>query len=107
MFDIPCYVALIIMSGGSYNYLCYKDSDNINEAREEINQMRDRLTGLGFLDVAKETESVLLMLDSFEVRLQARLDRLNSVWRAVEWMDSGDSGKDSVEKAVNKYRNDT
>ena len=47
------------------------------------------------------------MLDSFEVRLQARLDRLNSVWRAVEWMDSGDSGKDSVEKAVNKYRNDT
>lgn len=92
------------MSGGSYNYLCYKDSGNINEGRQDAHEMRDRLTELGYLDAAKETESVILMLDAFEVRLQARIDRLNEVWRAVEWCDSGDSGEDGVKKAVEKYR---
>ena len=92
------------MSGGSYNYLCYKDSYEIHNYRQELNEMRDRLTELGYLDAAKETESVTLMLDAFEVRLQARIDRLKDVWKAVEWCDSGDSGKDSVKIEVEKYR---
>lgn len=92
------------MSGGSYNYLCYKEAYDIHERTEELNQMRDRLVELGYLDAAGETESVLLMLKSFEVRLQARIDRLNKVWRAVEWMDSGDSGIDYVESEIKSYR---
>jgi hypothetical protein len=92
------------MSGGSYNYLCYKQSYDIHERKEELNAMRDRLIELGFTDVAGETESVLLMLKSFEIRLQTRIDRLKDVWRAVEWMDSGDSGIEYVENSVNKYR---
>lgn len=92
------------MSGGSYNYLCYKDGIEIFERKEELNSMRERLTKLGYLDAAKETESVLLIMDSFEVRLQARLDRMRDVWQAVEWCDSGDSGKEDVENAIEKYR---
>ena len=92
------------MSGGSYNYLCHKESYDIHERKEELNQMRDRLIELGFADAAGETESVLLMLQSFEVRLQTRIDILKDVWRSVEWMDSGDSGLDSVERSVEKYR---
>ena len=92
------------MSGGSYNYLCYKTSDDILDGKEDIHKMRDRLTELGYLDAAKETESVLLMLDAFEVRLQARIDRLNDVWRAVEWCDSGDSGTDDIIEEIEKYR---
>lgn len=92
------------MSGGSYNYLCYKESYDIHERKEELEQMRDRLIELGFTDVAGETESILLMLKSFEVRLQTIIDRLKDVWRSVEWMDSGDSGIDYVEDEVQKYR---
>ena len=92
------------MSGGSYNYLCYKESYDIHERIDELNQMRDRLIELGFTDAAGETESVLLMLRSFEVRLQTRINRLKDIWRAVEWMDSGDSGLDSVKKTIDKYR---
>lgn len=93
------------MSGGSYNYLCYKDSNEIHERIEDLNKMRDRLTSLGYLDAAKETESVLLMLDAFYVRLQARIDRLNKIWHAVEWADSGDGDLDDVSNAIEKYRN--
>ncbi len=92
------------MSGGSYNYLCYKDSYEIHERRQELNEMRDRLTELGYLDAAKETESVILMLDAFEVRLQARIDRLKDVWKAVEWCDSGDSGESHIKNEIDKYR---
>ena len=93
------------MSGGSYNYLCYEDGFEIHNKRQELNEMRDRLTELGYLDAAKETESILLMLDSFEVRIQARIDRLKDVWHAVEWYDSCDYGKDSVDESIEKYRN--
>ena len=92
------------MSGGSFNYLCYKDGIDIFERREELKSMRDRLIELGYLDAAKETESILLVMDSFEVRLQARLDRIRDVWQTVEWCDSGDSEKEDVEKAIEKYR---
>ena len=92
------------MSGGSYNYLCYKEHYDIHEAKEELNQMRDRLVELGFTDVAGETESILLMLQSFELRLQTRIDRLRDVWGSVEWMDSGDSGIEEVKDEVEKYR---
>lgn len=93
------------MSGGSYNYLCYKDSNEIHNSRSDIESMRDRLIQLGHLDAAKETESILLTLDAFYVKMQARIDRLNEVWHAVEWYDSGDYGATSVDEAIEKYRN--
>ena len=92
------------MSGGSYNYLCFKEAYEIHEHRQDLTDMRDRLTQLGFLDAAKETESILLILDSFEVRIQARIDRLKDVWHSVEWKDSADSGIEAVEEAIKKYR---
>ena len=66
--------------------------------------MRDRLTELGYLDAAKETESVTLMLNAFEVRLQARIERLRDVWHSVEWCDSGDSCEDYIKEEIEKYR---
>jgi hypothetical protein len=66
--------------------------------------MRDRLTEEGYLDAAKETEEVILVINSFNVRMQARLERLSQVWRAVEWCDSGDSGKEYIKTEVEEYR---
>lgn len=92
------------MSGGSYDYLCFKDTDDLFNFRHQLHNMRDRLTDMGYMDAAKETESILLILDQVEVRLQARLDRLSPIWHAVEWYDSNDWGKESVEEAIKKYR---
>ena len=92
------------MSGGSYNYLCYKDANEINQSEQDIKDMVERLSSLGYLDAAKETESVLLEIRAFDVRMSARLERLSNVWQSVEWCDSGDWGEDSIKKAVEEYR---
>lgn len=92
------------MSGGSYNYLCIKDFPEICEKQSDINDMVDRLIKLGYIDAAKETESVNLMIDAFQVRIEARLERLQKVWHAVEWFDSNDWGIEDVKKAIKEYR---
>jgi hypothetical protein len=92
------------MSGGSYNYLCHKEANELENHLDDVESMRDRLIELGHLDIAQETESLILTIKAFKVRINARLSRLQDVWKEVEWYDSGDSGKDSVNEAVDKYR---
>lgn len=94
------------MSGGSYNYLCYKDIEQIQESgMDDIKEMQERLVELDALDVAKETEQLILDIKAFQVRTQAKLDRLSKVWYAVEWFDSADSGIEHFQDELNKYRN--
>lgn len=93
------------MSGGSYNYLFAKDTDDLLHAQEDIQSMADRLAGLGYAqDAAQETEALLLTLRQFENRIYVMQERLSNVWRAVEWWDSYDSGEESVKKALEEYR---
>jgi hypothetical protein len=97
------------MSGGSYDYLYIKDIDELlhSHHQENIEGMAARLAGLGYAqDAAEETESVLLILRQFQVRMQARLNRLSGVWKAVEWWDSCDWNEDSVKEALAEYRKD-
>lgn len=94
------------MSGGSYNYLFSKSPSLILETcQSELQEMADRLAGLGYAkDAAYETQALLLQLRQFENRIQASIDRLSTVWKAVEWTDSGDSGEESIKEALTKYR---
>lgn len=93
------------MSGGSYNYLCCKDASEISERKEDIGKMRDMLNELGFIDAAIETESVLLTISAYEVKMNARLQRLSDLWRSVEWYDSGDSSLETAQEEYEKYAN--
>jgi len=93
------------MSGGSYNYLCYQEFPDIFLKQSDLRDMADRLTELGYKDAAKETEKLMLDIDAIELRIEAKIERLQNVWHAVEWKDSGDSGIEQVEKAINEYRN--
>lgn len=92
------------MSGGSYNYLCHKDSESILTNDDALEFMRDRLISLGYVDAAKETEYILLIMDQYRVEVDARLERLNKVFRSVEWMDSGDAGIEELEESIKQYR---
>jgi hypothetical protein len=96
------------MSGGSYNYLCRaQDLEDINGKRATLREMADRLAGLGYAqDAAAETEELLVLLQQWEVRAQVRIKRLSEVWKAVEWLDSGDYGEGEVREALAEYRGD-
>ncbi len=71
---------------------------------QDLAEMRDRLVELGYKDAAKETEELILIINQTEARVDARISRLSSVWRSVEWFDSGDSSEDVIVNAINEYR---
>lgn len=94
------------MSGGSYDYLCWaRDLDQLLDRGRQLEEMADRLAGLGYAeDAARETQELLVQIRQWEVRAQVRVNRLSDVWHAVEWWDSCDSGEDRVREALAKYR---
>jgi hypothetical protein len=95
------------MSGGSYNYVCYADpGDLLQKHGQDLQEMVGALSRAGADDAARETETVIAILDHFRNRMQARLDRLNGVWRAMEWWHSGDISEEDFKKALAEYRSD-
>ncbi len=95
------------MSGGSYNYLCFKDAtDLLSRSHDaEIQQMADRLAALGYDDAAQMTTEVLLVLKQSRIRIEARIQFLSDVWHAIEWLDSCDISADTVEQIIKEWRN--
>ena len=92
------------MSGGSFDYLCFMEVDKLMNNKELLDKMANRLLELGYKDAAKETVLAKIILEQTEIRIEVIRDRLEKVWKAVEWMDSGDSGIDRVEEVIKNYR---
>lgn len=93
------------MSGGSYEYLCFKDAADLLEASEQLRAMADRLKGVGHADdAARETEDIIATVEQFQESLNARITRISEVWRAVEWWDSGDTNENHLHHALKEYR---
>jgi len=94
------------MSGGSYNYLCFKDAQELVSSQEDIESMFSRLVALDYaVDAARETMELLMILRQYETRIAVIKTRLEPVWKSVEWWDSGDSCEDSLKAALEEYRN--
>jgi hypothetical protein len=97
------------VSGGSYNYLfTAQDLEDLQARRHDLEEMANRLAGLGYAqDAARETEELLVLFRQWETRAAVRMRRLTDVWHAVEWWDSNDSSEDRVHQALATYRGDT
>jgi len=94
------------MSGGSYNYLYNADADELRRRRKELCKMAARLREMSHAYAAADTDLLLAkvaMFDAFARDIDAEALNLRSVWRAVEWLDSGDSGEERVRKAIDAY----
>lgn len=95
------------MSGGSYNYLCYKDAGELvnQQADDDLDRMVDRLAGLAYAqDAAAETEHLVLTIRQTRVRLQVMIDRLRPIWEGVEWWDSCDRSEEQLKEKLKAYR---
>lgn len=94
------------MSGGSYDYLCFKGADELVCHQGVIDEMASRLSGLGYAqDAARETFELLQIIRAYETRVSVIRDRLEPIWRSIEWWDSGDSGEDRFKEDLEEYRN--
>lgn len=92
------------LSGGSYNYLCYRSVEELITRSDELNDMRDALIKSGYTDIAKDTQRLIEYIESAKVRIEVLFEQLEPVFHAVEWHESSDYCKDTMIKVLEKYR---
>lgn len=93
------------MSGGSFDYLCFKEAEELMGNTEQLEQMAKLLAELGYAeDAARESEELLCLVRQARVRLAVRQARLKGVFQAVEWWKSGDYSEAQVKEALAAYR---
>ncbi|OQB32244.1 MAG: hypothetical protein BWY07_02003 [Candidatus Hydrogenedentes bacterium ADurb.Bin170] len=93
------------MSGGSFNYLCYKDETDLFASEKELEHMADALAKVGYADdAAKETLWLLLHIRQQRIRINVVISRLSGVWHDMEWWQDGDIGEDRFKKTLAEYR---
>lgn len=91
------------MSGGSYNYLCCQDSDQIFSRWNDLRDMAARLDTV-CPEAAAETRLFSEGKGTLLEAVETHLERLKPLWKAVEWRDSSDWGDDQLADAVREYR---
>lgn len=93
------------MSGGSFNYLCHKDIDDIaHGVGEEWDWMLRELKAIDASDIAVEMEVIRLGTNKFTSEHAVRWDRLRPVLKAIEWFRSSDWGFEPVLEQIKIWR---
>lgn len=92
------------MSGGSFNYLCFVDQHDITERLSDLEDMAAALEAAGCEDGAKETLHIKYSIEHFHTRMRVRLERIQDLWKAIEWERSCDTRREDTVKAIAKYR---
>ncbi len=92
------------MSGGSHDYLCWKDADQLLWRIPDVEAMGQDLGDYpGSAKAVAATFEVAAKLSEIQEAI-AEADvmcrELEEVWRAVEWHHSGDSTAAAVAKAI-------
>lgn len=107
------------MSGGSWDYLCYKDIEDLATTSpsgcghvsgswvDVLDAMAQRLEREGAPDAADATRDVRDRVIELRDRAHGSLESgLTNIWRAVEWVDSCDSGPEAIAESVAQWRVD-
>lgn len=93
------------MSGGSFDYLCSKDIEELLANPWQLEDMYQAIAKLGYApDAARETEELRLTLLAAKTRFDVVLERMRPIWKAMEWWQSCDWGEDDFKEALAEYR---
>jgi len=94
------------MSGGSFNYLHTKEADQWVgfQCTQEAEAMIDAMIEAGADDAAMETRKILAIADGARVRLEALIEHMAPIWKAMEWWKSNDTSQEMFAKALAKWR---
>lgn len=92
------------MSGGSFNYLYCRNTDDLMKDTSDLEDMRKSLISYGYEDIAKDTQRLIEYIKSAECVIGTLKNMLEPVFHAVEWYESGDYGKEKMIEVLEKYR---
>jgi hypothetical protein len=90
------------MSGGSYNYLCFKEVDQLRYQDVDIENMARRLDALGFSDLAQATRQLFQDITKAFEELEKKVEPYRDIWRVVEWADSGDTSRKELPDEIRR-----
>ena len=103
------------MSGGSFEYLCYADAEDIacNKYyvyREHLELMYNCLQELGRHKAAAETKAIIDKVTTIRKLIEELLPpyvengcNIQDVWKAIEWKYSLDISASSMNAVLDKY----
>lgn len=94
------------MSGGSFDYLYCKDTEEFF-ALNSINSLIDMAVILkkeGYEDVSKDVFRLVGHIKSARTEIDIHRKQLKDVIRSVEWFDSHDFGPDTLREHIEMYR---
>lgn len=89
------------MSGGSFNYLCFVDADEIGQRLSALDEMAGALDG-----ICPEAAAATREVAAHVCGAQSKIDALKDMWHAVEWWYSSDWSRDQVAESATRYRAD-
>lgn len=92
------------MSGGSLNYLCYKEPDQLFDHVSDMEEAEAVLLQKGYKDIAQDVRRLIEYIQSAQNRIGVLHGQLSDVFHAVEWYISADYGDDSLARDLEKYR---
>lgn len=90
------------MSGGSFNYVCFKLEDNPFEALNDLREMESYLRARNQQLAADEIQRYVLQIETAQHRLEVLGKYYLDLVYAVEWWASGDYNEDAVTAAYEK-----
>jgi len=91
------------MSGGSYDYLYSKEPFEDYGINSQLQSMESEMRSKGYGEIADELYKYRLERETSSAHLRIMHRRLENVMQSFEWWESGDSGKDNFDAAVNKF----
>lgn len=105
--DFTEWKGVSVLSGGSFDYLCYKDVPELmNSSRiANLESMVQHLQEYGYEDIARDTQRLIEYIQSASIRIEVLSENLNDVFHAVEWHESGDISRETMIERLENYRN--
>lgn len=92
------------MSGGSYNYLCSRQPDELLDRREDIESARDELVSLGAPDVGQVLTDILTLASDYRAAVESKMASVYTVLHELEWWQSNDHVEEDFRAALAEYR---
>ena len=92
------------MSGGSYDYLYCKNTEELFSKAVDIDDMAEALEKLNYLDVARDMRRLSEYIKSAYNRVDVLATQLKPIMKAVEWYESCDISAEDLGEKVEEYR---